>query len=230
MKTQLKQLMVVVLSVLGLPLLAAAILKGEDCGCIMLDDLWFDYRFEIDEPLLEYGMPVEEAVRLIGLEEVTHEKLLALIGLIRAIPTVRSKNLRIFKSVKDDSVEYLVLEVDEQQKVKNLFKVKKEDTYLLEDDGCGAYAELFNSIKVGDDYDEVKRKMRYLPEARFYCEYGVWYVEYSFTFNGKDYPLIFFAATGKVASVKRVDLAFERAYSKRIKRGELSLEVEEEAK
>ena len=127
-------------------------------------------------------------------------------------------------------MEYLVLEADEQQKVKNLFKVKKEDTYLLEDDGCGAYAEFFNTINVGDDYDEVKRKMRYLPEARFYCEYGVWYVEYVFMFNGKDYPLIFFAATGKVASVKRVDLAFERTYSKRIKRGELSLEVEEESK
>jgi hypothetical protein len=145
-------------------------------------------------------------------------------------PTVRHRNLKIFECKTEDSVEYLVLEADEQQKVKNLFKVKKEDTYLLEDDGCGAYAELFNSIKVGDDYDEVKRKMRYLPEARFYCEYGVWYVEYSFTFNGKDYPLIFFAATGKVASIKRVDLAFERAYSKRIQRRELTIEVEEEAK
>ena len=45
MKTRFKQLMVVVLSVFGLPLLAAAIIKGEDYGYIMFDDIMFDYRF-----------------------------------------------------------------------------------------------------------------------------------------------------------------------------------------
>ena len=221
MKTRLKQLMVVVLSVWMLPLSARVIIPDDRMACVVID---IDEERIDHGPLLEYGMPVEEAVRLIGCEEVSLPLLSGNLNIV-FFPTVRSKNLRIFKSVKDDSVEYLVLEADEQQKVKNLFKVKKEDTYLLEDDGCGTYAELFNSIKVGDDYDEVKRKMRYLPEARFYCEYGVWYVEYSFTFNGKDYPLIFFAATGKVARIKRVDLAFERAYSKRIQRGELTIEV-----
>ena len=226
MKTQLKQLMVVVLLILGLPLSARVIIPDERMECVVID---IDEERIDHGPLLEYGMPIEEAVRLIGCEEVSLPLLSGNLNIV-FFPTVRSKNLRIFKSVKDDSVEYLLLEADEQQKVKNLFKVKKEDTYLLEDDICGAYAEFFNTINVGDDYDEVKRKLRCFPEARFYCDHGVWYVEYVFMFNGKRYPLIFFAATGKVASVKRVDLAFERTYSKRIKRGELSLEVEEEAK
>jgi hypothetical protein len=209
-----------------LPLSARVIIPDDRMACVVID---IDEERVDHGPLLEYGMPVEEAVRLIGREEVSLPLLSENLNIV-FFPTVRHRNLKIFECKTEDSVEYLVLEADEQQKVKNLFKVKKEAIYLLEDDICGAYAEFFNTINVGDDYDEVKRKMRYLPEARFYCEYGVWYVEYSFTFNGKDYPLIFFAATGKVASIKRVDLAFERAYSKRIQRRELTIEVEEEAK
>lgn len=226
MKTQLKQLMVVVLSVFGLPLFARVVVPDDRWSCVV-----FDIGEErVDHgPLLEYGMPVEEAVRLIGREEMASHSLKQNLNIV-FFPTVRHRNLKIFECKTEDSVEYLVLEADEQQKVKNLFKVKKEAIYLLEDDICGAYAEFFNTINVGDDYDEVKLKLRCFPEARFYCEHGVWYVEYVFCFNGKSYPLIFFAATGKVASIKRVDLAFERAYSKRIQRRELTIEVEEEAK
>jgi hypothetical protein len=226
MKTQLKQLMVVVLSVCMWPLSARVIIPDDRMACVVID---IDEERVDHGPLLEYGMPVEEAVRLIGREEVSLPLLSENLNIV-FFPTVRHRNLKIFECKTEDSVEYLLLEADEQQKVKNLFKVKKEAIYLLEDDICGAYAEFFNTINIGDDYDEVKRKLRCFPEARFYCEHGVWYVEYVFTFNGKDYPLIFFAATGKVASIKRVDLAFERAYSKRIQRRELTIEVEEEVK
>lgn len=126
-------------------------------------------------------------------------------------PTILNKfkflnreRIRIIEYEESGFQKFLILELDKDGKMKNCFYLSPHNEYKCEYSLHGDFGRRFNSIKIGDSYDEVEGKIGKVRPDEFYCDSGVWYIRYSYKFATQTCSITFFAATGKVAEIQPV--------------------------
>lgn len=122
--------------------------------------------------------------------------------IIQELNFINRDNLRLVQ-VNYSGKEYcLAIELDHRKTLKNLFYISLNDTWPeCRATFIGDYWKVFNQVKVGDDYDDVIKRIGQNSSSDFYCDSGVWYIRYYYRFENQRGLVTFFAATGKVAHV-----------------------------
>ena len=165
------------------------------------------------EKRIKQGMTAQEVLPLIeGVEVEENHEIWIRPSIINMTSFVNLHNTRIFRREEPScGTIYQLVEFDDKQMFKNLYTIKQEifDSYSA--DVMGTYAEVFNTIKKGDDYKDVVKKVGYGTRKIFFCEDGVWYVRDSYYIGRMWCPITFFAATGKVAHIVYIDLDYFRS-------------------
>ena len=165
------------------------------------------------EKRIKQGMTAQEVLPLIeGVEVEESHQIWRSPTIIDMASFVNLHNTRIFqKTTSSNETIYQIVEFDDNQKFKNLYFIERQQANSYSADVMGTYAEVFNTIKKGDDYKDVVKKVGYGTRKIFFCEDGVWYVRDSYYIGRMWCPITFFAATGKVAHIVYIDLDYFRS-------------------
>ena len=165
------------------------------------------------ESQIKQGMTAQEVLPLIeGVEVEESHEIWRDPTIINMASFVNLHNTRIFqRTASSNETIYQIVEFDDNQKFKNLYFIERHQSNSYSADVMGTFAEVFNTIKKGDDYKDVVKKVGYGTRKIFFCEDGVWYVRDSYYIGRMWCPITFFAATGKVAHIVDIDLDYYRS-------------------
>ena len=147
--------------------------------------------------------------------------------IIQELNFINRDNLRLVQ-VNNSGEEYcLAIELDQSKTLKNLFYISLNDTWSeCRATFIGDYWKVFNQVKVGDDYDDVIKRIGKKSSSDFYCNSGVWYIRYFYCFENQRGWITFFAATGKVAHIVYVTPGYTGYRLIKCEDGELDLYID----